>query len=244
MRAWLLALACTLTACAGTETGNPSFMGSLGYTAYTSDVSVAALNKSNESAPSVEQAWMVLGDVRFVEGDECMSAKNGELAAKGIGIGDHATGHPVHTDLELPEGRYCGVSFPLIVAGKDVGTAPMQLAKHSVVIVGKRDDGAAFELRSTFAKDLFLEAPAGGFEMNEADGSVLIGFDVAVWLSGVELDRASTGADGNVLIDATHNPDLLADFDRNVQRGVALYRDEKASGKVDPSAKPLAEGAR
>jgi hypothetical protein len=219
-------------------------MGSLGYTAYTSDVSVAALNKSDESAPSVEQAWMVLGDVRFVEGDACTSANNGELAAKGIGIGDHAAGHPVHSDLELPEGRYCGVSFPLIVAGKDVGSAPMQLAKHSIVIVGKRADGAAFELRSTLAEDLFLEAPRGGFEMDDGDGSVLIGFDVAVWLSAVDLDAASTNTDGSVLIDATHNPELLADFDRNVQRGVALYRDAKASGKVDPNAKPLAAGVR
>ena len=150
----------------------------------------------------------------------------------------------MHTDLELPEGRYCGVSFPLIVAGKDVGTAPMQLAEHSIVIVGKRDDGATFELRSTFAKDLFLEAPAGGFAMDDADGSVLIGFDVAVWLSEVDLDSASIGADRNVLVDATHNPHLLADFDRNVQRGVALYRDAKASGQVEPDAKPLAEGTR
>jgi hypothetical protein len=73
---------------------------------------------------------------------------------------------------------------------------------------------------------------------------VLIGFDVATWLSEVELDRASAGSDGSVLIDATHNSDLLAEFDRNVQRGVALYRDDKASGKVDPNAKPLAEGGQ
>jgi hypothetical protein len=243
VRTWLLLCASLVYACAGTETGNPSFMGSLGYAAYTSDASVAALSK-RDGAANVEQAWIVLGDVRFVEGDACTSAENGELAAKGIGIGDHATGHTERSDLELPEGRYCGVSFPLIVAGKDVGTAPMQLARHSIVIVGKRDDGIAFELRSTLAKDLFLEAPRGGFEMDDTDGSVLIGFDVATWLSAVELDRADAGSDGSVLIDATHNPDLLDEFDRNVQRGVALYRDANASGKVDLEAKPLAEGVQ
>jgi hypothetical protein len=241
VRTWLLLCALLLCACAGTETGNPTFMGSLGYAAYTSDASVAALSR-DDGATRIEQAWMVLGDVRFVEGDACTSAAGGELAARGIGIGDHATGHGERSDLELPEGRYCGVSFPLIVAGNDVGTAPMQLARHSIVIVGKRDDGVAFELRSTLAKDLFLEAPRGGFEMDDAGGSVLIGFDVATWLSAVELDRADPGSDGSVLIDAAHNPDLLDEFDRNVQRGVALYRDTDASGKVDPKAKPLAEG--
>lgn len=238
------ALACVLwlSACAGTETGNPSFQGSLGYTAYTSDASVAALRTGGEAA-TVEQAWLVLGAVRFVRAAECDPGASDEVAAPALGIGDHATGHPVHTALELAAGRYCGVRLPLVVAGADVGKAPADLAQHSIALVGKLGDGAAFELRSALDEELFLQAPDGSFAMDATDDSVVIGFDVAAWLAGVQWSRAQAGPDGRVLVDAAHNADLLAQFEHELARGVVLFRDPDARGVVDPKATPLAGGA-
>jgi hypothetical protein len=77
--------------------------------------------------------------------------------------------------------------------------------------------------------------------MSSAAGSVLIAFDLSTWLEGLDFTTARSEA-GMLIVDESHNPDLLQRFEQHVVSGTALYRDAKASGDVDPSAAPLASG--
>ena len=99
MKSYLLAGLLLVCACAGTEAGNPSFAGTLEYTAYTSDSAVAALS-ADGAAPRVNAAWLVRGDVRVVPGGTCDRAR-AELGSPGLGIGNHASGHVTKARLEL-----------------------------------------------------------------------------------------------------------------------------------------------
>jgi len=240
------ALAWLAGGCTGTETGNPSFSGRLGYDAYSSAPGVvalsAALSGENEREPSSElsvaNAWLVLGDVELLEGAECASQG---AHVHGLGAGDHAAGQAPSTEFELTAGRYCGVRLPLQVGGSDIpAEAPESLHAESVVLRGQLADGRAFELHSRLQEELVLRATDGDFAIDGAHAAVVIGFDVASWLGGLSWQDADVASDGTVWVDADRNPDLLAQFEAALPDGVALFSDADADGLLDAEPMQLA----
>lgn len=246
MRRALLGLACVwavvcVLACAGgTETGNPSFEGQLAYDAYSSDVTAVALSTAEDDPASgatvIESVWLVLGDISF--SPECGAPSEAPVHATGIGEGDHAAQGRVVTALALAEGDYCSVRVPLERAPESPTAGPAELGGHSILIQGVIPDGARFRVRSAMAGALELSGTVP-FELSEQAGTVLIGFDLAVWIEAIDWSEAQL-SDGAIEIDAEHNRMLLERFEAALAGGTGLYRSD-ATAPID-SARPLARG--
>jgi hypothetical protein len=243
----LRCVACLLAGCTGgTETGNPSFEGSLGFDAYTSAPSVialpSALTQSAQTATQIESTWLVLGDVGFVPQEHC-AADAAAQHAQGIGAGDHVGSQAPPEAFELASGRYCGVSLAMLLSERAPTNGPGELVGHSMLIAGTLSDGRAFELLSALRAELFLRSgDAAGFELDAQSSAVLLGFDVAAWLDALPLDSAQVDDDGTVIIDASHNSDVLGSFERQVASGITLFRDLDRDGMLDANPQPLAHG--
>jgi hypothetical protein len=232
-----------VAACVGTETGNPSFEGTLSYNAHSSDAARVALLSGDPGAIVVNNAWLVLGDVGFVEGSACNTATPASGHADGLGIGDHAPPTAASTPLSLEAGRYCGVHLPLVHPPDVLPTdLPSEIAGHSVLINGTLADGRRFLLRSASEDELFLLATTGAFALDAELPDVLIGFDVATWLGELSWASAVEEADGSVLVDETHNESLLQEFESHLASGTTLFRDVDGLGQVRVDSERLAQG--
>ena len=73
--AWL---ALTLTACAGTEVGNPAKSTQIALTVQSTNDDVA-LSSDTTSGVSVDEVWVVLGDLRFVMDEVCDSGDDSRI---------------------------------------------------------------------------------------------------------------------------------------------------------------------
>jgi len=229
-----------LAGCAGTETGNPSFVGKLGYDAYTSAPSVVglsmALQGSGNALVTVDNAWLVLGDVELQSGPDCAAE---HVDIEGLGAGDHATGQAPPTEFASEPGRYCGVRLPFAPSDKLPDGAPNSLKTESVLVRGTLPDGRAYEIHSALQESLNLRATAGDFVLDSNHRSVVIGFDVADWLSELSWDDATT-TDGSVIVSDSSNAALLAQFEAALPSGVALFRDHDENGEMDSDPEELA----
>jgi hypothetical protein len=246
VKRWAWLLLGWLGACTGTETGNPSFQGSLGYDAYTSVPNVVALPSALRTGESgvtyVATTWLELGDVGFVSERDCMAdAASG--SAPGLGAGDHAGGQAAPTVFELPAGSYCGATLPMLPSATPPPNAPASLAGRSMLIKGTLGDGRPFELRSALSARVFMRASGAGFELDAQRAGVLIGFDVATWLDSLDLEHAEADETGVVLVDATHNSERLGSFERQVPAGITLFSDKDRDGLLDADPQALAHGA-
>jgi hypothetical protein len=112
------------------------------------------------------------------------------------------------------------------------------------VVGGRLPDGRSFEIRSALEEELLLRARVGSFEMSDELATVVIGFDLATWLEGMEWSSVPSTASGRVIVDEQSPPGLLERFEYNVRRGTALYRDSAATGYVTTSSQSLASGER
>ncbi|HKO51227.1 MAG TPA: hypothetical protein VJV79_26140 [Polyangiaceae bacterium] len=222
-----------LSSCSsGTETGNPTFQAELSYTAFSSAPSQVGLSAS-ASAAVVESAWLDLDTVGLFRAGSCNAAQRMALSVPALGVGDHAAGNHNATRFELNAGFYCGLDLPFVrAAASDLAGAPAVLADHSILIEGALADGTPFQILSSATPTVRLTADADIFALDAAAARTLIAFDIAVWLS--DLDFASAARTGDaIMISASENPDLLAQFERNLAGGVALYRDDDGDGKLD-----------
>ena len=231
-------------ACTGTETGNPSFEGELSYDAYSSEPARAALREGEQGAV-IEQAWLVLGDVTFVDNNHCAEPARAEGHADGLGAGDHAPLDGARTRFWLAIGQYCGLRLPFERAGKRglPKGAPPELSGHSIVLAGRlpeRED-MPFLIASKLERTVEL-LPASSFELGPDDARLLLGFDLGAWLEGVELDAIAPDEDGRVLITADTQPDLIERFEDNVAAGVGVYFDPDATGMIDDAGERIAQG--
>lgn len=243
MKAWLVG-ALSLAACAGTETGNPSFDGSLGYDAYSSAPRAVALTRSapEPEAVKLDNAWLVLGDVQLLQGAACAAATSSSAEVPGLGAGDHAGGHAAVTAFALEAGKYCGARLPFMLGGSKVpNQAPDSLHQESIVLRGKLPDGRAFELRSHLQTSVLLRAHDAGFVLDGAHAGVVIGFDVARWLGALDWSRAEPDDTGLLLVSADKNEALLRSFEQALPLGIALFRDTDHDGTLDAEHAPIAD---
>jgi hypothetical protein len=245
MRLAAYALCWTLCACAGTETGNPSFMGKLGYDAYSSDPGAVALALKGDAAEAltVDNAWLVLGDVELQRGTDCDSASGPHV--HGLGAGDHAGGQAPPTDFETSAGDFCGLRLPFAPAsGALPDGAPESLKDESVFVRGKLPDGRMFEVHSALQESLSLRATAGEFVLDSAHANIVIGFDVALWLSELRWADATETSEDTVMVSRASNRALLDQFEAALPKGIALFRDHDGDGELDDDAMKLAASER
>lgn len=230
----LLALSALVSSCiGGTETGNPPFQAELSYTAYSSAPSLIGVREPGGQAV-VESAWLDLGTVMLLGAGNCSRPESSALSLPALGIGDHASGQHNATRFELTAGEYCALDLAFELASPSAiqSDVPADLERHSIMLAGELADGTPFTLLSAATPRVRLSADARNFAITEKQPQTLIAFDVAQWLTNLDWAEA-TRVDGAIRISADDNPALLAQFESNLGRGIALYRDADGNGKLD-----------
>jgi len=226
----------------GTETGNPPFKAELSYTAYSSDPTRVGVR-----APStqlvVDNAWLDLDGVALLGTGSCADTTPATLSLPALGIGDHAAGQHNATVFRVASGDYCALEVPFVLAPQsEVGEgAPPDLARHSIMLAGALSDGTPFTLLSASTPRVRLLADAGSFEISAQSSRTLIAFDLAAWLADLNWEQAAR-VDGVIHISTDENAALLAQFEGQLARGIALYRDEDGDGQLDAQPERLAHG--
>ena len=233
---WMLLACAGWSGCAGTETGNPSFEGKLGYDAYSSRPGQVGLRSS--AITRVESAWLVLGEVEFATRETCEREAESDAHAPGLGAGDHVATQAPPTQFTLGEDRYCEVRLAFERASSPPDGAPDELAGHSILIRGSLPDDRRFEVASTYRGEVALRSAAKGFAFDAEQPSVVIGFDVATWLG--EVVWPSSG--GDIRVDADNNPAILLGFEARLAGGITLFRDANDDGMLDFDPEELARG--
>lgn len=226
----------------GTETGNPPVQAELSYTAYSSMPSSISVREPSSQAV-VESAWLDLDSVSLIRAGSCAQVEPNALAVPALGIGDHAAGEHNATVFFVEPGNYCALELPFTLAppGQVRNGVPPELARHSIMLAGALSDGTPFTLLSAATPRVRLSADSDSFEISPNAARTLIVFDVAEWLADLDWATA-TRVDGELRISADDNPALLARFESNLARGIALYRDADGDGKLDELPVRLAHG--
>lgn len=231
--------------CTGTETGNP-FRVKMALDAHSSDPARVAVRVSMGGAV-VDQVWLVLDQIQYVEAAAC--ATDDGTAVEALGAADHARDGATFQELELVEHEFCRIRVPLLVADAAAlpAGAPPELAGRSVLLVGRTAAGAPLRVATSLTPSIPVDAvdPSGEFVLSgeDAQDSVLLGFDVAGFLRGVDLDAAVAEPDGTVLVDETHNTSLHSMFEANLGSAMELYRDPNDDGALgEPGSDLIARG--
>jgi hypothetical protein len=242
---WFAALV-TLVACSsgGSETGNPVLPTRIGLDARSSDPDAVAVAVSSGAAGTViDAAWLAFGELALLRGAECAQLGDYDSDGPTEHVADFAQSDARIT-VEIVPDDYCGLVLPLELQTPELpAEAPRELADHSIVLLGERGDGTPFMLTHPEQDELELAAEDGTFEVAPRRAELLLSFDVAVWMKGVNLDSAVIEDDGSIRIDADHNRALLDAFERNLECSLELYRDLDEDGAVGPGDELLARCA-
>jgi hypothetical protein len=208
-----------VTACGGSEGGVPidSSVTKIVLTAASTDESAVAV-RSEDAAIDVEEVGISLRSLAIVP----CSEDSAPLALDDYPV--ELTVEPsAQAAFESSVADYCGVKLEIMPSSSE---DPPELAGLGVFVRGTRSDDVPFELRSELELDATLSSEAA------FGAQVVLGFDLATWFSGVELDAAGV-TDGVVLVDAGANENLLAAFEANTRAAVALYVDADRDGVLD-----------
>lgn len=231
-------LVVAMLACTGTETGNPSFRGQAALTARTSDPTVAVIGGPSGGGAVVSSVWVSLGEIAL---GRCTSTDE-DLAVAGPVAIELAPEAELHA-IEVRENSWCHLDAPfaVVTAPLPVG-APAELAGRTAVIAGERADGVAFRVLARREASVRLKtSDASPLPVSSEQPSVLIAYDVAAWLAGVDLTSATVGPDGSITIDETSNATLLATIEAQLAAAVTLHVDSDGDGRLDPEeATPVA----
>ena len=245
MKRWLLggAFMLMLAACAGTETGNPAVSKSLGLNVHSSKPDVVAISSATK-ATVIDEAWVAFGRFAFLRDGECGQIANFTHMGPAVIVGDLAASR-LHVEVAVEPRAYCGVVAPLENANAKLPAgAPAGLHDHSIVVLGHRADGVAFTLAYPQLDELELTPPsAPSFEVKADGPPLLLVFDVASWMAGLDLDQASPGPDGSIHVDESANLPLLLTFESNIDCSLELYSDLDRSGNISAGDRLVARCA-
>jgi hypothetical protein len=237
----LVALGC-LSACTGSEVGNPVKDVRVALTAHSSDDAVAFLggDAGATAALTVDELWVSLGDMRFVLDDDCSADRDTRISVPGPITADLARA-PTALVAKLQDGAYCRVRVPLGRAIDD-GAIPAELVGHSTLLIGQRDDGVRFTIRSRDKPALVVRSRDEPFPIDDERSPLILAFDAGRWLAGIDLGAVAPNADGEIVIDASNEQALLGQFETNLRTSLALFRDGNANGRLEQSEadEPLA----
>jgi hypothetical protein len=223
-------LVALVAGCPITETGNPEFDARLSLRATSTDPATVDI-AAPEGTTSVVSAWLAVDRVRFVRGAACDTPGDEEIEVPGPFVTDAAAPVADAITARLPSDDYCRVRMRLDAA-TDIGSAPDALLGHSILVTGARADGTPWQIRTTERFDAEVRA-AGPITLSEASTSLIVAFDVATWLQGVDLGGATVGDDGVIHIEEDQNEALLELFEEQLEEAVELEHDSDDDGELD-----------
>lgn len=203
-------------ACAGTETGNPGRQAQLAISARSSDETKVTLNDV-ESELRVDSALISLANISLV------SCSGDEIARLPATVVDLKEPDSTPFAFETTSATACELVFDVMPPADDSGP----LGNYSLVIGGARADGTPFQVNSRFETHITLSS-GEPFEV----GSLILAFDVAVWLDPVEVHGAVLHEDV-AQIDDQANPEILAAIELRTAISAELFVDADADGHLD-----------
>lgn len=230
--AWLALLACGLLACetGGSETGNP-VAAQMALGVRTEDPDLIGI-RSGSGGAVLHEAWFAFGEVTFLGPSQCANLGDIDIVGPTMLAVDLAR-EDTPLEFELRAKHYCGLAVPLNLHSENLrGHAPAELADHSIVLLGERADGTAFELMHSEQDTLELAAEGGQFAIERDGPRLLLSFDVAQWMDGIDLDSAELGDDGVIHIDVENNRPLVDRFEANLECALQLYADDDGDDEV------------
>jgi hypothetical protein len=217
--------------CAGTETGNPTLPTvELRVTAFSNDFGAVAVAKPGPKI-SVTRAFAELREIQLIPCGAGLPPP--EFAPVSVEL----TQAPAfELDATGTDEKYCGAHIAL--APSAAGALP-ELDGLSVFLEGTRADGTPFQIASAepVGVDLHTNPPGTPFS---AEG-LLLGFNLATWLAGVDLDGATVEG-SKVTVDVSHNTDALVVFEAQAALAPALYDDADGNGMLAGDNQPPAAG--
>lgn len=228
-----------LVSCVATETGNPVAPVEMTLLGQSSDPSVVV--GDGAEGLRVEEAWVVLGRVRFVASETCEKDDRDRSDWEGRQVFDLVRAADRLT-FALADMTYCRVRIEFTRFDDPPPPGVREdLEGHSIVIAGRRGDGVPFVIRSREHPELEIRAVNGAFEIGPR---LLLAFDFGVWMSGLDLDSLEP-VDGMVQIDEGRNVDRLRQFEQAVEGSLELFRDDDENGELndDERRRPLTEPA-
>ena len=204
------------------------------FAGYSSAPAVAVGTLPARGQVSIEEAYVSLGDVRLRERRRCDRA-GGILLAAGPILGDLIAGRAAagETLFRVPAARYCRAEYSTRRA--PAGGAP-GMRGYTVLVRGRRDDGARFVIRSRRRELVQLVAPAEGVKIAAGRSRLFLAADLGRWMSGIDLGAVppGRGRDETIRIDDGSNRGVLRAFEQNLLAGLSLCRDDDDDGTLSP----------
>ena len=210
----------------------------LAFAGYSSSPAVAIGAPPARGQVAIDEAYLSLGDVRLRERRHCDKA-GGILLAAGPFLGDLVAGHTAPGWFRLPAARFCRAEY---ASRRAPPGGPPGMRGYTVLVRGRRDDGARFVIRSRRRDVVQLVAPEQGVRIAAGKGRLFLAADLGRWLADIDLAAVppGRGRDETIRIDDGTNQGVLRVFERNLLAGVSLCRDQDGDGTLGPSERSQA----
>lgn len=222
---WMAGLAVLGSCEGGTEVGNPVV--DVGFAAYH-------LSSSNARAAGqvdVDTAWLAFRELKLRPAASCEDRAQVEVTGP-LAVDLLGPIPPALRDLETPAGGYCRLELRWHKVSAPIAGAPTELEGVAVYVGGTRRDGKRFIIRSERNDALELRARGGAFQIEPSISGLIVGFDMQVWLAGVDLEGAVVGAGDVVRIERGQNEAQLTRFEQNVAASAKLFEDQDGDERL------------
>jgi len=220
--------------CTGTDVGNGVV--DVDFALYDSSNGSSAKERSS-AAPDglmVSEAWVAVERVRLRAADNCDGDTENEFVGP-FAVDMLAPGtSPMLSALDVQATRFCRFELRWDAGDELPPDVPAELIDASLLLLGTRQDGTAFVLRSERGDEMRLDARNGAFVLREPDSALFLAFDVQDLFDGVDVDAAEVGAGNVIRIEPGSNEELLAVFDDNVEQFAKLFDDKDGDRELDP----------
>lgn len=211
-----------LSACVGTEVGNPEdAQVDLVLTGYQRPADRAALTL--DSGVRLDSAWLIVESLELREAATCEDVGRSRLESP-VALDLIAT--PQRIRLRGSQTRYCRLELRIGRVNDLPAGAPAELEDSSIVVRGARADGTPFVLRSRLQEALRVR---GDFALDGDEVGLILAFALDQWLDPATLN-AATPVGGQLLIDEDNNDAALSAFEAAVGRSADLFRDLNRDG--------------
>lgn len=211
-----------LSACGGTDSGNPRAVGLVMQAIVKSNPAALTLTSGIE----VTSAKIVVDRVRYRPFENCETANDESVTAL-------ASAKMI--DLLVPEELVQFDPSVQKVCRVDVRISDNhsfgEMADLSMKIQGARADSTPFVINIEMDREFTIRNSSTGIILSSQTIYVL-GFNVNEWFSNVDLD-AATVTGGTITISETSNEELLELIIENIKTSASLHKDSDGDGEYD-----------